>query len=637
MRYFIVYFFASCFPLGGICQSAFNDAKELLPYAKALSSGKVEIIVDSTNNNQLKSILSNYVGDGEDISTTINDVDENPFIRINGTIQDNPGFIATTVGQGFKYLGGLDVTNFADGLARFMVKRTKEELSVVFFEQFKDELNRQKDLQLLFPSTFSILQTASSEIYNYQKFLPALREAFEYDLDEFLTNTYDWSISSDSTLKLLNELKKKVKLHNAVKLIFYTGRELDHGKHPGDILSEIPEQSEINLEALDINLRSYFEVADLFSQSLRSNAEGRYWISKNDIVQFRDKKFIKIYLGLLYQKCPPDLSFIVGGAPKPFREILKDLANTLNNVEAFTKQFATAAAQLEDGINKIGNKSIEIKGSDYVAISIDLFGLVQHVISTPIIKTIKPGNEALSQLKFYSRHASFLFAYIQSRAYNAAVYEAYAILDSALVNYSGRGKVLQPFLKYGTFIASVSAAESSEEVSNAIEAVALPTGSARIKREVAWNVSLNGYMGFFYGTENIPLSTGAANKAKALGVFAPVGIAVSRGFHIGKSNFSASIFGSLIDIGALASYRLKDDELETVPEIKLENIVSPGAYFILGLPKIPISIGYGYQIGPRLREVTATSNTTVENKYERWAGFIAVDIPLINFYSKPRK
>lgn len=59
--------------------------------------------------------------------------------------------------------------------------------------------------------------------------------------------------------------------------------------------------------------------------------------------------------------------------------------------------------------------------------------------------------------------------------------------------------------------------------------------------------------------------------------------------------------------------------------------------FILGLPKIPISIGYGYQIGPRLREVTPTSNTVVENKYERWAGFIAIDIPLINFYSKPRK
>ena len=296
MRYYIVYFFVSCLPLAGICQSAFNDAKELLPHAKTLPSGKLEIVVNPSNIDQLKSILSNYVGDGDDITSTINDVDENPFIRINGTIQDDAGFIAARVGQGLKNLGGLDVTNFADGLARFMVKRAKEELSVVFFEQFSNELKQQKDLQMLFPSTFSILQTASSEIYNYQKFLPALREAFEYDLDEFLTNTYDWSISSDSTLKLLKELKKEVKLHNTIKLIFYTGRELDHGKHPGNILAEIPEQAEIDLEALDVNLRSYFEVANLFSQSLRSNSEGRYWISKNEVEQLRDKKFIKIYI-----------------------------------------------------------------------------------------------------------------------------------------------------------------------------------------------------------------------------------------------------------------------------------------------------------------------------------------------------
>jgi len=616
-------------------QVLFQDAVELrkLNPVFNIDSGYLEFSVEF--HREAAEILKNYTD-----KSTYGDIEaaftKNPFFRlphIGAQSTDKIGGVSSFVSN----IGGLDVTNFADGLARFMVKRAKEELSIVFFDQFNEELEKQKDLQKIFPSTYSILKTASSEIYNYQKFLPALREAFEFDLDEFLTNTYDWSVSGSEELTLLNELKKKVKLHNAIKLIFYTGRELDHGKHPGDILSEVSNQSEIDFDTLDVNLRSYFRVADLFSQSLRSNTDDRYWISKHEVEQFKDITFLRIYLGLLYQKCPDDLTFNIDGGSKKFSQILADFAKDLNEVQSFSKQFAGIAAQLDDGINKIASKGSEIKGSDYVSISKNLLSMVQLVMTTPCIRTIKPNHAVLEQLEFYADHASFLIANIQLRAYSAAVFEAYAILDKALENYADRTKVLQPLLKYGSFIASVATAETSEEVSEAIEAVALPAGSARIKREVAWNVSLNGYLGFFYGKENIPLSDGTDNTAKALGVFAPVGIAASHSFRLGKSNFSATLFGSLIDIGALAAYRLNDENLEVVPDIKLEHIVSPGGYFILGLPKLPISIGYGYQIGPRLREVKADSNVLVENQYDRWSAFIVVDIPLLNFYSKPRK
>ena len=49
-----------------------------------------------------------------------------------------------------------------------------------------------------------------------------------------------------------------------------------------------------------------------------------------------------------------------------------------------------------------------------------------------------------------------------------------------------------------------------------------------------------------------------------------------------------------------------------------------------------LSIDGGYQIGPRQHKVTATQADTVSDIYYRVSGFIAVDIPLLNFYTKSR-
>lgn len=71
---------------------------------------------------------------------------------------------------------------------------------------------------------------------------------------------------------------------------------------------------------------------------------------------------------------------------------------------------------------------------------------------------------------------------------------------------------------------------------------------------------------------------------------------------------------------------------ETLPEVKLQNIFSPGLGIVYGIPKIPVSIGYTCQLGPALREINAETAVT-DKLNKRWQFFIAVDIPLINFYS----
>jgi hypothetical protein len=128
---------------------------------------------------------------------------------------------------------------------------------------------------------------------------------------------------------------------------------------------------------------------------------------------------------------------------------------------------------------------------------------------------------------------------------------------------------------------------------------------------------------------------------------APVGVTISRGHSIfffgtkgwnteksGCAGWSSSLFLSVIDIGALASFRFKSPEtVSTVPQIKLKDIISPGIFFSLGIPKTPLSLNFGWQMGPLLRNVSDTLNTYYSQSYSRWSVGLCVDIPIFNFYS----
>ena len=196
-------------------------------------------------------------------------------------------------------------------------------------------------------------------------------------------------------------------------------------------------------------------------------------------------------------------------------------------------------------------------------------------------------------------------------------------------------------------MAAVTQAQSSDDVEAAIEAVVLPTGSARIKRGTIFNVSLNAYCGFFIGNEYIKGIDDSGEKTNFInnyGVTAPIGISITKGkgsfvpflgAFCSMHSWSHSLFLSVVDIGALASFRFKDDKTQTVPNIQLKDIISPGIFYSLGIPKSPISLNVGWQVGPLLREVTPTQNNYSQS-YSRFSASIVVDLPLLNFYTKSK-
>ena len=90
---------------------------------------------------------------------------------------------------------------------------------------------------------------------------------------------------------------------------------------------------------------------------------------------------------------------------------------------------------------------------------------------------------------------------------------------------------------------------------------------------------------------------------------------------------------SLIDIGALTAYRFEDDNAEELPDLKFENVLAPGGYLVYDIPRYPISIGFGAQLGPNLRSVTNGNLGLNNTKGWRWGAFIAVDIPMISVFN----
>ncbi|MEM8582889.1 MAG: hypothetical protein AAGF87_01405 [Bacteroidota bacterium] len=228
-------------------------------------------------------------------------------------------------------------------------------------------------------------------------------------------------------------------------------------------------------------------------------------------------------------------------------------------------------------------------------------------------------------------------------------------------------RTLNEIFRYGAFLAAVVESQSSDDIKNAIRAIALPSGSYSIKRKSFANISLNAYPGLTGGMEYISNSLGN-DVAPNFGFTAPVGLAFSWGY---KSKFrprrfapdgwvegdplapayvryqtriqrspqlpdgrylngaSGSLFFPLIDLGALVLFRL-DGSNEPLPEdVGFQQVFSPGVAYAHGFANLPLSISAGMQLSPQLRRF----GDEPANSFRFNFGLL-VDLPMANFHTR---
>lgn len=627
MKKIILFSVAILLLTGGLI--AQRPVRDALTLASFLKNGKFSA------DPRVDSIFAHYfANEDETVGTTF---ENNPFTKD----YFNPALtragilplssLATSV-------GGLDVTNIADGLAKFLVERTKQELSIVFFEDFKKKLDDPKyhHLTVLFRNTYSLLKTIDVDIYQFSSYIQALREAFLNDLDN-LYNTFPIVVNDPAFNALFDNNKplKEILLYS----LFIT-KELRDDVHPGQIIEDMNfDEGVTGGNTTDLN--AALKTVQLISTSLKSSAddEKKYWVSKDSVIMLiKNKDAFQIYLGLLYARA--------GGIK--FKDG-KTLQSCMEQSEAFIAHSKELVSIAESRINEIEQIIAELKAQVKKDISYaDYFRYFQSVtgvfnISDQLLTTFKtiPVNSHYSTFVTITEDVNNLFLDINKKNYASGVMRLVNIYDTILrpvytdQQYAAYKDFRKAVIKYGTFMSQVAQAENSEDVKTAIESVALPTGSASIKKHSAVNISLNAYVGPFYGSQKL-----ASEKAAkgTFGIYSPVGVALSTGLGTGKSPASLSLFFSVIDIGALTSFRFSDDtsSLAGDVQVKLSQIVAPGIHAVLGFPRWPISLGVGHQWMPLLSKVEQDQAILYDSKGTRWQVFLAVDIPMLNLFTRSR-
>lgn len=647
-------------------------------------------------------------------------------------------------------IGGLDVTNIADGLAKFLVKRTKQELTIAFFSKFDSLIAKYPDLQTVFPQTYQALSIIGDEIYNYKGYIQTLRESFEKDLQNLNTSLPSIIPYHQAFFSAHKELAATLRSG------CYIAGSLRDKVHPGDILANYPADY---LDSLNPNWKGAIQTLQLISASLRDKASNddntdsvNYWVTTKQIRQLvTDTIAFKIYLGLIYQQAltfnkdasgnPDSIMFVTNISnsinPISLNSVLRFVASQYSRytqLSTFITNFGAKANKLNTLIKQYQKQTTDSlliqQYYNYATATVDLLKQAATITDVPAVKSILKINLADTLKNYFdvAQSSTNLVLNISKRNYSAAIVNVTHIYDVTIakqakqdadkysVNNNQASKALKKLkknikqavkqssdisslqaidlkemadtslsanlhsvlmnadtlaalvdtktvqnsmFKYGSFMAAMVQAKSSDDVENTIEAFALPAGSSRIKRETKFNVALNAYTGLYAGYEKIKgYDPDHCWQFNSIGVTAPIGVSVSWGqkkfLWVGnekKKHWSYSAFISLIDIGAVAAFRFQNDSTVIAanhdttktmasqsPVIQLKHLVSPGVFLSVGIPKCPLSLNLGVQVGPNLRNVSSSNNSVQldfsNNVYVRYSASLCVDIPLLNFYTK---
>ena len=136
-------------------QTTFQDAISL---RKLLDSPSMVWPDNDAVKQAVADIVSRY---GDRI--TVDSIRANPFFRPYAP-WTNQSSVSSTKGLSsiISSIGKLDVTAFADGLAQFLVERTKEELNEAFFRKFRAYLDNYPEFKVLFPNTNTFTENFNS-------------------------------------------------------------------------------------------------------------------------------------------------------------------------------------------------------------------------------------------------------------------------------------------------------------------------------------------------------------------------------------------------------------------------------------------------------------------------------------------
>lgn len=593
-----------------------------------------------------------------------------------GPIEDAANTLVDIVfgsGLGANLGGGL-----IDATSSLLLNRAESELTLSFLSRLKAEFENRPFfifseptgygaietdtfyMRNIFPSTYSIISDFDQVVsINIGK---SLQNAFEEDLRNFYGNAEQYLVPT--------YLKESI-IYNTFSVVYASFTSLSRGEHPSVILSSLAERYAVPDNLLPRNALDTFKLSvqllNGVAQSLSDVSPSRVWIKLDDFkkLSIREREY---YIGLLYlenrftfQKLGINGSrFQLGERASDFLQLQQLVYQNLAFLEQVENKIADlrlVTANVTDRSNGATQSQayayINNTGQDrnraFQEYAFMFSDVIQHISAYSCWVN---RNGFLCSKTFQNKYLPIAKELLQvplnveSKEYSAAFFKTLKVVEAL---HEGNPLYRTPagLVRYLTLAADVVAADSADRIKSILNEVTLPVGSYRVKRYSSSSVFVSALVGGSGGAEWLDNPAVEQKWALQVSPFAPVGIDVNWGSRkLAKNSASETqgtsngIFLSLIDFGAIISYRFQQEDNATLtstnlPTIKLEQLLSPGLFYTHGFRNSPIVWGIGGQLNPKLRNIIDAKDVTVDRANAfRFSTFVAIDLPIFTIATK---
>jgi len=495
-------------------------------------------------------------------------------------------------------------TKIIDASAKFIAERTKQELTIAFFNKFRKQFSDNK-LADLFPNTAYLLN--SSDYFLMPSMGKMWIGAFKIDLKSLPDNLENVINGDDS----INNTEKFKVFSITLKLFNY----LELGIHPVDIFSYMANKYSKDSSCISRGIT----LTNLIAQNLRYNGFEKTWLPFDSLEQMTDDE-IKYFVGLIYQNDRHITKLLVNYNVQlnynKFFNAIKELASILDYNQKIITDMKSDVQLTKDASFALYSKTF------YEMLE---WGIKQYFVTTP--QDANSAYNYLTKIKSIMDNTFKAKNAFEAEDYGMGfLYSMQILKNMDLVNQKLEQR-FKDFFTYGSFMVDIISASNynSDQIAKIIEKYAMPVNSYLVKRNSKRSIDINAYPGFYGGYENESFTVKGGSAV--FGITAPVGFS----FSMGCKEKSHSLFLSVIDIGAPLSYRLMNDTAQGLPEnIKWPQVFSPGLHYVCGFKNSPVSLMLGAQYTPLLRRIENDKNVLNDINTWRFGLTLTIDLPLFN-------
>jgi hypothetical protein len=539
-------------------------------------------------------------------------------------------------------LGAQFTSQLIFALSDLIIDRAKSELTLQYFTKLKNSFIVSHSITIpkpsgsvtisftlkeLFPNSYSALEALLSEnTASLVSIGQSFKSAFEADMKQFYTV---------ASTKFIAGAFSSEPYYKYIDASLYSINELLKGSHPSIIIQNLAFRNPVN-PSISFSLGINFLY--VISESLKNTTTNTVWVGQDVIDGLSEKEFI-MYFSLLYLNNKTLFTHlsITSGSLNTAREMYYPLIKQIGAYVNLTQSFLN---EINDGKASFGptNLTAEQKNSRFYAYAHNTIDLI--FISKELVCKCFP--TYCSRVSIQHQESAHLVIditkSIEEKDYSSVFRKSFKLVESL----SGE-IIIPPAVTKIAFMASdIASADSIQQIKKILDGAILPVGSFRIKRQSEFSVHLNAYPGMSAGIEFLDGGHIDTKGAAHVSPFLPVGFDISWGKDkrgkIGRQ--SNGLFLSIVDLGAVVSYRIQNQDTNEnsaneLPDIKWSHLLAPGAFYVHGIRNSPLSWGLGANINPSLREISNADGLKLSDTNAiKFSFFLAVDIPLFNISSR---